>query len=393
MRPTRPVLFLGILSLACSAEIEPPASGSGGTAGTMGGSSGQAGMPMAGSPASGAGGAAAGTGGAGSAGVTSGGSGGTAGTGMAGSPAGGAGSAGEPSAGSAGSPIAGMAGAAGMTPGLESCPAPPAGATNEAIVALNTENTIRLAMGLDCAELIVELITAAQNHCNYYVTNQGDAACEAPSAHDEIEGCPEFTGEGLGDRMRAAGYTGGGGSECMAFTGDPERSTMMFVDSVYHRTPVLDPWMRHLGYGFGDGCDTIDYGRGTMTAEDVTALYPYSGQTGVPTSFDGSREGPEPPMPGSGWPSGYPVTLYARDITVSSHTIMVDGTTEDLPHQWLDESDPTLPSYAKVLYTDAPLTANTTYRVTIQATREDAPLDFDWTFTTGEANGGRPGRP
>jgi hypothetical protein len=193
--------------------------------------------------------------------------------------------------------------------------------------------------------------------------------------------------------MRAAGYMGRGGNECMAFTNDPVRSTMMFVDSVYHRTPVLDPWMRELGYGAGEGCDTIDYGQGEMTPESVTAVYPYAGQTAVPTSFDGSREGPEPPMPDSGWPSGYPVTLYARDLSVTSHTIMVDGTTVDLPHQWLAEDDPTLPSYAKVLYTDAPLEANTTYRVTISGTIEGAERDFDWTFTTGAASGGRPGRP
>jgi hypothetical protein len=240
--------------------------------------------------------------------------------------------------------------------------------------------------------LVPELITAAQNHCDYYVTNQGDAMCEAPSPHNEIEGCPGYTGSGLGDRMRAAGYMGRGGNECMAFTNDPERSTMMFVNSVYHRTPVLDPWMRELGYGAGEGCDTIDYGQGEMTPQEVTAFYPYAGQTEVPTSFDGSREGPEPPMPASGWPSGFPVTLYARDITVASHAIMVEGTTEDIPHQWLADEDPTLPSYAKVLYTDAPLTANTTYRVVISATREGEPLDFDWTFTTGAASD-RPGRP
>lgn len=45
-----------------------------------------------------------------------------------------------------------------------------------------------------------------------------------------------------------------------------------------------------------------------------------------------------------------------------------------------------------MLYTDAPLTAMTTYRVVIRATRGDEPLDFEWTFTTGAA-GGRPGRP
>jgi hypothetical protein len=187
--------------------------------------------------------------------------------------------------------------------------------------------------------------------------------------------------------MSAAGYNTRGGSETMAFANDPERAVTMFIDSVYHRTPILDPWMRHLGYGSGDGCDTIDFGIGPETPDDVTAVYPYQGQTGVPVSFDGSREGPEPPEPSTGWPSGYPVTLFGRDLEVVSHAIYLGDGTEELPHLWLAEDDQTLPSYAKVLYTEAPLEAMTTYRVVISATRGGETLDFDWTFTTGEPRG------
>jgi hypothetical protein len=384
MKHARWAALIGAFSLACSADIEEPpqspaTSGTGGTTATAGAGSG--GIGGAGASSGGAGGGAvAGQPGAGTGGMTAG-SGGSSGAFTTGGNAGSGGKAGSAASGAAGS------GAGGMAPGLDACPAPPAGVPESAVIALDTENAIRLAMGLECAVLVPELITAAQNHCDYYAQNQGDETCEAASPHNEVEGCPGFTGVGLGDRMRAAGYMGRGGSECMAFANDPERSTMMFVNSVYHRTPVLDPWMRELGYGAAEGCDTIDYGQGEATAEDVTAFYPYAGQTMLPTSFDGSREGPEPPMPASGWPSGYPVTLYARDITVSSHTIMVDGTAEDLPHQWLSDEDPTLPSYAKVLYTDAPLAANTTYRVVISATREGEPLEFSWTFTTGAADG------
>jgi hypothetical protein len=120
-------------------------------------------------------------------------------------------------------------------------------------------------------------------------------------------------------------------------------------------------------------------------------VYPYAEQTGVPTSFDGSREGPEPPEPPSGWPSGYPITVYARDFTVSSHSITLDGTSDELAHQWLDEDDQALPSYAKVLYTDAPMLANTTYHVVVSGELDGSPKTFDWKFTTGAATGG--GRP
>ena len=272
-----------------------------------------------------------------------------------------------------------VGGSASTIPGLDACPAPPAGVSDAAVLAINTMNTVRLAMGVPCAELAPELCQAAQNHCDYSATNQGDPSCEAPSAHNEIAGCPGFTGEGPGDRMRAAGYTSRGGTECMAFRNDPERAVSTFIDSVYHRTPVLSPWLRHIGYGGAEDCDTIDFGTGPETPDEVTAFYPYQGQTGVPPSFDGSREGPEPPMPPTGWPSGYPITLYARNITVTGHSIVVDGTTESLPHIWEEDSS------AHVFYTETPLAANTTFRVTIDAIRGTEPLHFEWTFTTGEA--------
>jgi hypothetical protein len=63
---------------------------------------------------------------------------------------------------------------------------------------------------------------------------------------------------------------------------------------------------------------------------------------------------------------------------------MVDGTSAPLPHQWLD-GDSSLGSTAKVLYTDAPLSASTTYRVIIDGTTSAATVHFEWTFTTGTA--------
>jgi hypothetical protein len=321
----------------------------------------------------------------GSAGSDSGGSssGGTTSTGGQ-SSAGTVGTAGSPSGGATatGGVNAGGGSAGGPTiPGLDTCPQPPAACSDAAVIALNTENTVRLAMGLDCAGLVAELCASAQNHCDYYAAN-ANTACEAASAHDEISGCPLYTGVSPGDRMRAAGYTGRGWSEVMMFRNDPATAVQGFIDTVYHRTPVLSPWYRDIGYGgAGDQrdtrCDTIDLSRGPTTSSDVTAFYPYANQTGIPLDFDGSREGPTPPEPPTGWPSGYPVTLYARGVTIVSHTITVDGSTADIPHIW----EPTTDAY--VLYTHAPLAPSTTYHVTIQTTRNAVPLDFDWRFTTG----------
>ncbi|MBN1606311.1 MAG: hypothetical protein JW940_06740 [Polyangiaceae bacterium] len=269
------------------------------------------------------------------------------------------------------------------------CPAPPAGAPAAAVTALDTENAARLAMGIPCAELVLELCQSSQNHCDYYVTNADDATCEADSAHSEVEGCPGYTGAAISERLSAAGYSGRGANECMAFMGDPVRAVTMFINSVYHRTPLLSPWTRHVGYGSGDGCDTMDFGQGPVTPDDVTAFYPYAGQSGVPVSFDGSREGPEPPVPPSGWPSGYPVTLFARGITVTSHSILIDGTSDPLPHVWIEPANNRASEY--VLYTETPLAPTSTYRVIIDAMRGAESLHFEWTFTTGEQSTRRGG--
>jgi len=274
------------------------------------------------------------------------------------------------------------------------CLAPPAGASADAVTALNAENAVRVAMGIPCASLVLTLCTSAQNHCNYYTTNQGSATCQAASAHSEVAGCPQFSGGDPGARVKAAGYTGNGWAECMAYLGDPAGAVKSFVDTVYHRTAVLSPWYRDMGYGGGVGCDTIDFGPGAATPKTVTAFYPTDGQIGVPLSFNGAQEGPTPPAPSTGWPSGYPITLFAQGLTVSAHQIVVDGTTAPLAHVWLD-GDSSLGPTAKALYTEAPLTANTTYRVTIDGTTAAGSVHFEWTFTTGAAatrpGGGRRG--
>jgi hypothetical protein len=168
----------------------------------------------------------------------------------------------------------------------------------------------------------------------------------------------------------------------MAFRNDPEAAVNGFINTVYHRTPVLSPWYRHHGYGGAVDCDTIDIARGPTTPDDATGVYPYANQTGVPPSFDGSREGPEPPAPPTGWPSGSPITLYGRDITVNTHQILLESTGEALEHVWEPDGD------AQHFYTNTAFEPLTTYRVILEATRNSGePLSFNHTFTTGEPQG------
>jgi len=253
------------------------------------------------------------------------------------------------------------------------CPAgAPAGAP---ATALDTVNALRSHMGLACMSLVAEINTSSQKHCDYYQQNTANKTCIA-NAHEEVDTCAGFVAKSFATRMTTAGYTGSPRSEVMAFSGNPVSAIGQWINSVYHRTPLLSPWIGEMGYGMTEDCDTIDMGLGPKQPDDVTAVYPYPGQVDVPLNFDGSHEGPTPPAPPTGWPSASPVHLYVKSYTVTSHEVFVKGTCAALPHQWLPEKD----DY--ILYPDKPFAKQTEYRVVIKGTKAGKALDFDWSFTT-----------
>ena len=272
------------------------------------------------------------------------------------------------------------------------CPAPPSGVSTDVSNAYTLENNTRAAMGIPCATMVSTLNTCAMNHCQYYVQNvstsatspsTGAACASEATAHSEISDCNLFTGADPGAREKAAGYTGTNWSEDMAFLNNGTQAVQMWIDSVWHRTPILSPWVRDFGYGnasAGSGssaakCDTMDFNTGTTTAATVVATYPYAGQTGLPVSFNGANEGPTPPAPPNGWPSGYPIHIYAKKATITTHELRVGSCTgTTLDHQWItpgSAGDPDkLLTNEQVMYGNAPLTSQTTYCVIIQGTRQ-----------------------
>jgi hypothetical protein len=310
---------------------------------------------------------------------------GTAPAGMTGGSAGGASGMGSMGGmGGMSAPPQGGMGAGGMAaPG--SCPPAPDGVSEAAARALEIVNEARIGAGSICATMIPEINMAAQNHCDYYAANAGNSMCTA-DPHSEVMSCTGFTGMNPGTRMMAAGYTGRGASEVMAFNNDPARAIAQWINSVWHRLPILDPWTQHLGYGGAERCDTIDFGRGTPAPEDTVVLWPYPGQTGLPTNFDGSREGPMPPAPPTGWPSATPITVYAQDMTVTEHVLTRDGDTAPIEHVWLTSAESNFLRNSIMMYANAPFEPNTTYRVKITGTYVGGMLMKEWTFTTGERN-------
>jgi uncharacterized protein YkwD len=301
-----------------------------------------------------------------------------------------------PTMGAAGMPVAAAAGSgAPPAPGAgdaSMCPAAPAGATAEAVQALMTVNMMRIKAGSGCMNMIPALNMSATNHCNYNATNRSDAMCMA-GGHGEVMSCMGFTGADVAAREKAAGYSAAGATEVLTSYGNkPLQAVPSWVDTVWHRIPILDPWTTDMGWGGAMGCDIIDFGRGMSLAPNNTVVvYPYDGQTGVPPSFSG-RESPVPPAPESGWPSSYPINVYAKSLSVTEHVLTKDGDPTPLPHVWMDSKSSTVdPGYRGYLastafmYGNAAFAPMTKYRVKIVGTSAAGPLNLEWTFTTGTA--------
>lgn len=265
------------------------------------------------------------------------------------------------------------------------CPPPP-GAAPQALAALMVTNERRAEMGLQCQTMITTINTAAENHCRYFEANQPNRRCIA-NPHGEVDGCDLFVANSFATRMRTAGYTGSPAFEVMAFSNDGASATNQWIDSIWHRIPVLSPWVGDMGYGGATGCDTIDYGTGAGAGvpDTATATYPYANQTEVPTRFLGN-EGPPPPPPPTGWPSGYPITIYMQG-TFMTHTLTVEGSQTNIDHVWLTPGDPRSMGLLRneaFIYSHEPLLSRTRYHVRVTGMlRGGTPKTFDFSFTTG----------
>lgn len=272
----------------------------------------------------------------------------------------------------------------GMDPAdaVASCADLPAGTDTQAVEAYDRVNMYRLAMGAGCVHFVPEIASAARAHCEYYVGNHGD--CIA-SPHKEISGCDGFRGERFAERMTRSGYIGHPAYEVMTYVGSGAAAVDAWVNSLWHRIPILSPSAGDAGYGSVAGrCDTMDFGWRATSATDVALVYPFDAQTGVPTSFDGDSESPPPPRPPRGWPSGYPIIVYASGIAVESHRLFDDHSVA-VDHTFIAPGDAAaagLLLQEVVMYADRPLKKGTVYRVVIEGTRAASPVHLEWTFTT-----------
>jgi uncharacterized protein YkwD len=262
-------------------------------------------------------------------------------------------------------------------------------ATAQQVEAVQRVNWYRENVGVPCVNLLETINQAAQQHADYYgVHIEAYKNNKIPGgAHSEDPAFAEgFTGVSFGNRMKAAGYTGQPGFEIMTFIGNPTAAVDGWVETVYHRIPVMSPDMIDTGYGArfsAPRVDVMDFGRLNAGDNKLIVVYPFPGQTGVPRVW-GGHENPQPPPPPEGYPSGSVITVHIATgvpLTIEAHKL-TDSAGAAVDHMWLARgSDPFLTA-TWAMYAHKPLAVKATYTVSLAGTWYDAPWDTTWSFTT-----------
>ena len=262
----------------------------------------------------------------------------------------------------------------------------PEDASPDQVEAANYVNQIRAAVGSPPIDMHGAVNQAAQAHADYYVANQSAYAVGAVpgGAHYESADVPDgYTGESFGDRMKSAGYGGSPGFEIIAFLESPKSAIDGWMETVYHRIPLVSPDAVDAGFGNGPGVAVMDFGRKTWPDKKLVLLYPFDGQTGVPKGWNGA-EAPQPPPPPGGYPSGSVVTVTTAagaPLTIDSHRLLGPGGAE-VDHVWLARGSSGFLDATWAMYAHAPLTGSTTYTVEMAGKLGTAAWTRQWSFTT-----------
>lgn len=266
-----------------------------------------------------------------------------------------------------------------------------AGSGDDALAYLGD---LRADLGLPALTRSPLLTSAAQAHANYLQLNHAYHDEHGLSPHVEVASLPGFTGESGAKRVTAAGYTWRHAGEVIGYHGTPEGTMVAWIESLYHRLPLLRREVKEIGLGVAEDASyrahVVEVGAeaGAYVNSGRFLAYPPDGALDVPTEWSG-REIPEPTPPPAGWPSG-PVLTASVDrgaVTVIASSVRAAESGAELPHTLLTAAnDSHLQARDVALIPHAPLAPATTYVATISGLRDGAPYSFSWTFTTRAAS-------
>lgn len=262
--------------------------------------------------------------------------------------------------------------------------------------AVERVNLYRAAAGLEPVAGDDDLHRAAARHSRYTTENLSWNTSHGLSPHAEEPGRSHFSGVDPRERARSATFPKWESvGEVMHYLEDPARSVDDWMDTVYHRQPLMLPELRKVGFasvtGGPDGpVQTMDVEYPFADNARGYALWPPREGTDIRTTFNG-LESPEPPEPPTGWPSGHPISIsfsqwWKQDL-VSVTTTSVRAGMVGLPHVVLEPKDDDQLTAGVFLYTHRPLPELTRVEVSVALKGPEGDVQEAWGFTTGCSEG------
>jgi len=225
---------------------------------------------------------------------------------------------------------------------------------------------------------------AALAHAFYTFFNGALPSIRDLGIHKEEASGQGYTGDNVLSRAQHFGYPQLSMAEVITHRTEPAGAVADWIDSVYHRFPLLRADLVELGYGdayLGPlSVQVMDMSyRERATGRII--VYPAANQVSVPIAFNGN-EIPDP-APNASYPIGYPVTAtFDRNATVTVGGFHLrDPAGLDLPGVTLLPNQPDMEnSFAYMA--NVPLKPGTTYTADLSYTLNGRAGHIVWKFTT-----------
>jgi Tfp pilus assembly protein PilF len=256
-------------------------------------------------------------------------------------------------------------------------------AVDRQAIALDTVNRYRRLAGLTPVTSSSVIHQSALAHAFYTFFNGALPSIRDLGIHKEEAAGQGYIGDNVLTRAQHYGYPQRSMAEVITHRTEPVAAVADWIDSVYHRFPLLRADLVELGYG--------DAYLGPLTVQVMDLsyreratgkiiLYPAPNQGSVPVAFNGN-EIPDP-APNASYPIGYPVTAtFDRNATVTISAFHLrDPSGTDLPGISLPPSGETENSFAYLA--NVPLKPGTTYTADLSYTLNGRAGHTVWKFTT-----------
>lgn len=266
----------------------------------------------------------------------------------------------------------------------------PASLGDQRLAALSRLDAVRTACGVAPMTGDDAAHAAAQAHADFYVQHAAayKAAGLSPHGEDASFGAG-FVANSFADRMKKAGFSGSPASEVMAFTGSGVAAVDGWMETLYHRLPLIDPRIVAVGVGVakagGAVTEVMDFGSGAPVVDPPCVVWPWPGQDDVATSWSGN-EGPQPQPPPEGYPSGPVITAHLPKASVVDVHQLLDAAGNEIAHVWRDaDNDSNLQGFdaqAVALYAHRPLQADSSYTVRLELRVAGKAETLIWRFRT-----------